>query len=327
MGVCSQETSEKILDLYYNNGGNFIDTSSNYQHEQTEEWLGEWMKKRNNRDQIVLATKYTMAYRILHNKNEHTINSVGNGNKSLHLSFAASLKKLQTDYIDLLYVHWWDHFTSVEELMQSLNTLVRQGKVLYLGISDSPAWFVSKCNQYARDHGLRPFSVYQGKYNAAIRDMEREVIPMCQAEGMGIAPWGALGGGAFYPESQKKDGGRQMPRTTGQIKISAALEKIANAKKTKITSVAMAYTMSKSPYVFPIIGGRNPDHLQSNIEALELELSPEDIESIEAADDFDIGFPTNFIGGAKGVQTPDDIGLLKSGGVTVYVDSQQQLKK
>lgn len=112
MGKCDQETSEKILDLYYNNGGNFLDTANNYQHGQTEEWLGEWMKKRNNRDQLVLATKFTTAYRILHSKEEHTINSTGNGTKSLHLSFATSLKKLQTDYIDLLYVHCMSLFAA-----------------------------------------------------------------------------------------------------------------------------------------------------------------------------------------------------------------------
>lgn len=102
----------------------------------------------------------------------------------MHTSVEASLKKLQTDYIDLLYVHWWDFSASIPELMQSLNHLVAQGKVLYLGVSDTPAWVVSKANQYARDHGLRQFCVYQGNWNAALRDLEREIIPMCREEGV-----------------------------------------------------------------------------------------------------------------------------------------------
>lgn len=104
----------------------------------------------------------------------------------MHTSVAASLKKLQTDYIDLLYVHWWDFSASIPELMQSLNHLVVQGKVLYLGVSDTPAWVVSKANQYARDHGLRQFCVYQGRWSAASRDFEREIIPMCRDEGVSV---------------------------------------------------------------------------------------------------------------------------------------------
>lgn len=104
----------------------------------------------------------------------------------MHTSVAASLKKLQTDYIDLLYVHWWDFSASIPELMQSLNHLVVQGKVLYLGVSDTPAWVVSKANQYARDHGLRQFCVYQGRWSAASRDFERDIIPMCRDEGVSL---------------------------------------------------------------------------------------------------------------------------------------------
>ncbi|KAL8849417.1 MAG: hypothetical protein Q9221_005589 [Calogaya cf. arnoldii] len=111
------------------------------------------------------------------------------------LSVEASLKKLRTDYIDLFYIHYYDMTTSAEELMQSLNTLVTARKVLYLGISDTPAWFVVKCNSYARHHGLRPFSVYQGKHSATERDLEREIIPMSLDQGVSLAPWGALDGG------------------------------------------------------------------------------------------------------------------------------------
>ena len=139
------------------------------------------MKKRNNRDEMVLATKFTTCFRTGYGDKEIIINTAGNGTKSLHLSLEASLKKLQTSYIDLLYVHWWDFTCSIPELMQSLNIMVQQGKVLYLGISDTPAWIVSKANEYARQNGLRQFSVYQGRWSAEHRDFERDIIPMCQA--------------------------------------------------------------------------------------------------------------------------------------------------
>ena len=247
-------------------------------------------------------------------------NYQGQHAKSLRVSVEASLKKLQTDYIDLLYIHWWDWSTSIEEVMQSLNILVQQGKVLYLGISDTPAWIVSKCNQYARDHNMRPFSVYQGQWSAANRDFEREIIPMCRAEGMALAPWGALGGGHFKTEEQRSaSDGRQMGSSSErQIAVSKALEKVAHRKDTLITSVALAYVMSKTANVYPIVGGRNLKHLKGNVEALSLELSPEDIAEIESAYPFEVGFPMNFMFEFRGTtkfnlnMTSGDVGLLKS---------------
>ena len=141
--------------------------------------------------------------------------------------------------------------------MQSLNQLVAAGKVLYLGVSDTPAWVVSKANEYARNHGLRQFSVYQGRWSAASRDFEREIIPMAREEGMALAPWGSLGGGNFKTEEQrKKQDGRQVPASEDQIKMSRVLETVAKRKNTIITSIALAYVMHKTPYVFPIVGGR-----------------------------------------------------------------------
>jgi aryl-alcohol dehydrogenase-like predicted oxidoreductase len=156
--------------------GNFIDTANNYQDEQSEKWIGEWMAARKNRDQLVIATKYTTEHRAWElGKGPKTVNYNGNSKKSLRLSVAGSLKKLDTDYIDLLYVHWWDWSSSIEEVMDSLHILVEQGKVLYLGISDTPAWIVSAANVYARSHGKTQFSVYQGRWNVMQRDFERDI--------------------------------------------------------------------------------------------------------------------------------------------------------
>ncbi|KKY31960.1 putative norsolorinic acid reductase [Diaporthe ampelina] len=327
MGACDQKTTEGILDYFYEQGGNFIDTANNYQFGESETWIGEWMKKRGNRDEMVIATKYTTNF-MAGPPGEGRImaNFTGNGTKSLHTSLKASLKKLDTDYIDLLYVHWWDFSVSIPELMQSLNNLVIQGKVLYLGVSDTPAWVVSKANQYARDHGLRQFCVYQGRWNAESRDFEREIIPMCREEGMGLAPWGALGGGSFKTEEQRKSQeGRKVQVTEQQIKISGVLEQIANRKNTAITSVALAYVMHKTPYVFPIVGGRTTNHLKANIEALKLHLSHEDLKEIEGAVPFDPGFPNTFFYQGQTVDHPGEVWLLGMAGKFDYVPLQEAI--
>ncbi|ETS83176.1 Norsolorinic acid reductase [Pestalotiopsis fici W106-1] len=326
MGACDQKQTEEILDFFHSQGGNFIDTANNYQFEESEKWIGEWMKKRGNRDQMVIATKYTTCFRS--GTGEIAANFTGNGTKSLHTSVNASLKKLQTDYIDLLYVHWWDFSTSIEEVMQALNALVLSGKVLYLGISDTPAWVVAKANQYARDHGLRQFCVYQGRWSAANRDFEREILPMVRDEKMGLAPWGALGGGKFKTEEQRNStAGRKVQATEREIKVSRALEAVAKRKGSIITSVAQAYVTHKAPYVFPIVGGRTVDHLKGNIQALTLELDEEDIREIEAADSFDLGFPNNFLwGGEKYPEHPGKVWLLGMGGTYDYVPEQKPIK-
>lgn len=261
MGECTKDTAFEILDHFYASGGNFIDSANCYQNEESERWLGEWMAARGLRDQIVLATKYTTNLKAGQRASAHDQHSnfTGNSTKSLRLSLDASLRKLQTSYVDVLYVHWWSGDTSIEELMQSLNDVVRAGKALYLGVSDTPAWIVSKANQYARDHGLRQFCVYQGHWSAAARDLEKEILPMCQAEGMAVAPWGALGGGHFLSDEARRakerdKSGRQMGAATDKaIKVSKVLEEIANAKGTLITSVALAYVVHTSPDVSSVV--------------------------------------------------------------------------
>jgi len=331
MSTCTKPTAFEMLDHFYENGGNFIDTANNYQNEESEQWIGEWMEKRGNRDEMVIATKYTTCFDGYHgwdgkNKRIHS-NNTGNGTKSLRMSVDASLKKLKTNYIDLLYLHWWDYSTSIEEVMISLNNLIREGKVLYIGVSDTPAWIVSKANQYARDHGLRPFVVYQGLWNASKRDFERDIIPMCVSEGMGFAPWGSIGGGKFKTKEQRKEAtGRGAAEITEhEQKVCDALEAVAKRKNTIMTSVALAYVMHKTPNVFPIVGGRTVKHLQGNIEALELELTEEDIAEIEGADVFDHGFPQSMLSHTGMVKTPNDLWLLKMGGNFAYVSEQKPI--
>jgi aryl-alcohol dehydrogenase-like predicted oxidoreductase len=337
MGECSKETAFEILDTFKSLGGNFIDTANGYQNGESEEWLGEWLTSRQNRDEMVIATKYSSAYRM-HEKEKIQSNFGGNGTKSLHVSVENSLKRLQTSYIDILYLHWWDYSSSIPELMHSLNDLVVARKVLYLGISDTPAWVVSKANQYARDHGLRQFVVYQGLWNASIRDFERDIIPMCKDEGMGLLPYGTLGQGRFQTEAafkereQNNPGRKSKPRQVEKV-VSKILEDIASAKNTQITSIAMAYVLHKTPYVFPLVGGRKVEHIKGNIDALNIALSDEDIAKIDSAYYFDPGFPHTFLSGSLfGEDTPEvphgakDVWLTNIMGTFDYVEEPKPIK-
>ncbi|OKL58557.1 Norsolorinic acid reductase B [Talaromyces atroroseus] len=289
MGECTKETAFEILDYFFSQGGNFIDTATGYQAGQSEMWLGEWMATRKNCDQIVLATKYS------------------------------------------------------GELMHSLNDLVSSGKALYLGISDTPAWVVARANQYARSNSLRQFSVYQGMWNAGMRDLERDIIPMCRAEGMGICPYGVLNQGRFqtedgYKKREKNNPGRKSrPIHQHDKDVYRVLEKISKTKGENfgILHVALAYVMQKAPYVFPIVGGRTLEHIKGNITGLLLALTEKDIEDIESAYRFDPGFPHTFLSGTllkghdaipKGAYSPSEVWYVDTMGTIDFVEPLKPIK-
>ncbi|KAI9371502.1 NADP-dependent oxidoreductase domain-containing protein [Aspergillus egyptiacus] len=318
MGSMDKESSFKLLDAFVEAGGNFIDTANNYQNEQSETWIGEWMASRKIRDRMVIATKFTTDYRSYADGKGKVPNNCGNHKRSLYMSLRDSLRKLQTDWVDILYVHWWDYTTSIEELMDSLHVMVQQGKVLYLGVSDTPAWVVSAANTYARAHGKTPFSIYQGRWNVMLRDFERDIIPMALHFGMALAPWDVLGSGKFQSakamEERRKagEGLRSMlgkgEQTPEEVKMSAALAKVAAEHGIEsVTAIALAYVLQKVPNVFPLVGGRKVEHLHDNIQALKIRLTPEQMEYLESVRPFDIGFPHNFTGmdpKISGVQGP-----------------------
>lgn len=214
--------------------------------------------------------------------------------------------------------------------MHALNDLVISRRVIYLGISDTPAWIVAKMNAYARQYGLRQFSIYQGQWSAACRDFEREIIPCCVDEGMALAPWGALGSGMFKkPGSGDKGGGRTstITRTGNEERVSKVLHEIAADKNSLITSVAMAYVMHKAPHVFPIVGGRKVEHLASNIAALSLNLSEEEMKKIDAAYGFEMGFPHSFVNPSNHtVLGPRDNKFNQSWGTFDFVEGPKAIK-
>lgn len=309
MKPVSKPDAFALLDAYVAAGGNFIDTANGYQNEQTEEWLGEWMEARQNRDSLVIATKYTMNYRA-HALGDTPVagNHGGNSRRSAHISLRDSLRKLRTDYVDILYVHWWDSTASIREVMDTLHGFVQQGRVMYLGVSNTPAWIVSAASQYALDHGKTPFAIYQGRWNVMRRDLERDIIPMARRYGMALAPWDVLGGGRFQSPEQLAarkaagDGIRAMftdgpELSEAEVKISAALAEVAAEHGIKsLTAVALAYVMSKASNVFPLVGGRRVEHLDDNIRALSIRLTPEQIARLEETLPFDVGYPMNQLG-------------------------------
>ncbi|KAH9834863.1 arylalcohol dehydrogenase [Rhodofomes roseus] len=307
MGEMTKEQSFKLLDAFYAAGGNFIDTANNYQDGESEQFIGEWMETRGVRDHMVVATKYTSNWKRGADLPQKT-SYVGNNMKSLYLSVEKSLKDLRTSYIDILYVHWWDWTCGVEEVMNGLHHLVADRKVLYLGVSDTPSWIVAKANMYARLTGKTPFVVYQGAWSVLQRDLEREIIPMARAEGMAIAPWNVLAAGKIRTDAEEErrrqsgEHGRKIAsdaweRTPEQREVCKVLEKIAGEVGAKsIAAVAIAYVMQKTPYVFPIVGGRKVEHLMDNINALDVSLNEEHIAEVEDVLPFDLGFPQNMFG-------------------------------
>jgi aryl-alcohol dehydrogenase-like predicted oxidoreductase len=301
------EDSFTLLDAFYEQGGNFIDTANTYNQGQSETLLGEWMEKRGNRDEMVIATKYTSGYK----KHEPSIklqtNYAGNNAKSLHLSIRDSLNKLRTTYIDILYVHWWDFTTSPEEIMRQLHSYVLSHQILYLGASDLPAWVVVKCNAFARHHGLTPFSVYQGRWNAAYRDLEAEIIPMCESEGLAVVSWASLGGGQLQPSTQREHAAAAAaeasnpshppgpPITTrpavysqspASQAVCSAIEIIATDRATTFQAIVLAYLYAQSTHVFPIVGVQTLAHVRALPDALRLDppLTSTEIDSIQRAD-------------------------------------------
>ncbi|KAL2061116.1 hypothetical protein VTL71DRAFT_7389 [Oculimacula yallundae] len=313
LGACSKETAFAILDHYYAAGGNVIDSANFYQNGESEIWLGEWLALRENRNDLVLISKYSsnMMLNTPEQKDGTILSNYGGNNpKSLKLSVEKTLKVLGTSYLDLLYVHWWDFATSPAELMRSLNRLIADGTVLYLGASDMPAWFVVKCNAFARQHGLAPFVIYTGRWNVADRDMERDILDMCAAEDMAVSPYEVLGGGRFKTTAQRAaQVDERMELNPGVLAkfeaVGKILASIAETKGTLPTSIAIAYVMQKQAYVFPLVGGRKVEYLQANIEALAVRLSEEEVKAIEEANVFEKGFPydlMSFFGPFDGVK-------------------------
>ena len=285
-----KDESQKIFDMFVNAGGNFIDTANNYTNGTSEKFVGEFVK--TDRDHFVIATKYTLSER------ETDPNFGGNHRKNMRRSVESSLRRLNTDYIDLLWLHMWDGMTPVEEVMRALDDLVRAGKVLYVGISDTPAWVVSQANTLADLRGWSRFVAYQGEYSLASRAPERDILPMTNAFDITFLPWGVLEGGELTGKyNSTSDEPKRSKDTSERIKnIAAELMKLAHEIGCTPSQVALNWARQRSFHIIPIIGARSEKQLQDNLGCLDFELTSDQIERLNEASPIDLGFPHSFLG-------------------------------
>jgi aryl-alcohol dehydrogenase-like predicted oxidoreductase len=287
------EECRRILDLYADAGGNVIDTAINYRRGASEEILGQLLAGR--RESFVLGTKYTVS------RDPADPNAAGNARKNLRASLEVSLRRLNTDYIDVYWVHMWDHATPIEETMRALDDAVRAGKILYVGISDAPAWVVAQANTLATWHGWSPFIAIQVPYSLLQRDIERELLPMAQALGLGVTVWSPLAGGVLsgkYRQASNGSGVTRLDRASIDQRahtVAQAVQEVADARGATPSQVAIAWTMTRSPSIQPILGARSADQLRDNLGAVNVKLSAEECRRLEAASGFQAGFPSDFI--------------------------------
>jgi aryl-alcohol dehydrogenase-like predicted oxidoreductase len=277
----------RVLERYAAAGGNLVDTANNYTDGESERIVG--AATAAERDRWVIATKYTLTL------DRADPNAGGNHRKSLVRSLEQSLRNLRTDYVDILWLHMRDATTPIEEFVRALDDQVRLGKVLYVGISDSPSWVVSRANAIAELRGGSPFVAVQVPYNLADRDAEREVLPMAAELGLTVTPWGVLGAGALTgrPPETLRWGGSLSDRTRG---IVAALGEVAASAGCTQAQAAIAWLLRRSrPELVPIVGVRSAEQLDENLGALGVELSPAQVASLDAAGAPSLGFPRSFL--------------------------------
>jgi aryl-alcohol dehydrogenase-like predicted oxidoreductase len=287
------EECRRMVDAYEAAGGNVIDTASNYRGGASETIVGEVLEGR--RDRFVVSTKYTVS------RDADDPNAAGNHRKNLVASVETSLQRLRTDRIDLLHVHIWDEATPIDETMRALDDLVRSGKVLALGISDTPSWVVSRGNTLAEWRGWTAFACLQVPYSLLQRDIERELLPMADAYGMTVAAWSPLANGVlsgkFTAPSAEAGPTRVDPASLSEHDLAVAREVQAVAEDLGASpaQVALAWTMAHAPRVHPIVGARRLDQLEDNLGAAALALPADAAARLEAVTSFQRGFPLDFI--------------------------------
>jgi aryl-alcohol dehydrogenase-like predicted oxidoreductase len=290
----SKDESREILDAFFEAGGNFIDTANVYTNGTSESLLGEFLKA--DRDRAVLATKYT------NSMPGADPNAGGNQRKNMMRSVEASLKRLQTDYIDLYWVHVWDQITPIEEMMRALDDLVRQGKLLHVGVSDMAAWAVARANTLAEWKNWTPFVGLQIEYSLIERTVERELLPMAEALGLGVTAWSPLAGGVLtgkYAEGQAAPDARMnsemmkaFSRDNERTRPVVALVKAVSREVGRSSAqVALAWLRQRPIPIIPIIGARRLEQFRDNLACLNLTLNEAQLGRLDAASRVELGFP------------------------------------
>jgi aryl-alcohol dehydrogenase-like predicted oxidoreductase len=290
----AEDEARKVYETYREAGGNFVDTANVYRNGSSERFVGEFIK--DHRQSIVLSTKYSNAMP------GNDPNAAGNHRKSMMQAVDASLSRLQTDYIDVYWVHIWDQLTPVDEVMRSLDDLVRRGKILYAGISDAPAWWIAQANTVAELRGWSHFVGIQIEYSLIQGTVERELVPMAKALDLGIVAWSPLANGVLtgkYHGDGKAEGGR-MSRTEMQEflpdrertqRIITVLKSVAEQTGRSMPQVALAWLRQRPTPVIPILGARKVSQLQDNLASFEFNLSAEQVKLLDNASNIEPGFP------------------------------------
>jgi aryl-alcohol dehydrogenase-like predicted oxidoreductase len=300
----SKDEAKKIFDLFVSMGGNFIDTANVYQKGTSEKYVGEFIS--SEREKFVLATKYTLT------TNPDDPNASGNHRKNLVQSVDASLKRLNTQYIDLLWVHIWDPMTPIEEVMRLLDDLVKSGKILYIGISDVPAWVVSYANAIAELRGWSSFIGIQVMYNLIERSVERELLPMSRALDIGVTVWSPLAGGVLSGKYNKQNNSKEQKRFNVDNPMSATFVNERNLSIATEVQV-IAKEMDKTPsqvalnwvrrqqrdkdkgVIISIIGARTEAQIKDNLGCLDFELTSDQLKRLDEKSKIQLGFPHDFL--------------------------------
>jgi aryl-alcohol dehydrogenase-like predicted oxidoreductase len=292
-----KEESRRIFDRFADQGGNFIDTANKYIDGTSEEFVGEFIAGR--RERMVVATKYTL------NMRPDDPNAGGNQRKNLTQSLEASLKRLRTDYVDLYWVHNWDYLTPLDEVLRALDDAVRAGKVLYIGISNTPAWIVSRANALAEFRGWTRFVGVQIEYSLIERTPEREFLPMARALDLAVAAWAPLAGGVLtgkYSGSAEKD--RAVTKrlfmnarflTERNLAIAQAVQQVAERLGRRPSQVALNWLRRRKGVVIPIVGARTLDQLNENLGCLDFELGTEELARLDEVSQIALGYPYDFV--------------------------------
>ena len=293
----SVEESQRIMDRYIALGGNFIDTANFYTKSHSEKIIGDHLGRHSSRrDRLVIATKFSG------NLYPGDPNAGGSSRKNIVSSLEGSLRRLQTDYVDLYWLHNWDVHTPIDETMAALDDLVRQGKVRYVGVSDTPAWKVAEANVTARLRGWTPFIALQIEYSLLERSVEQELVPMALELGLGITPWSPLKSGVLSGKYTRKNAG-QLKSDRGFVAgsflndktyaVVEELETIARAHDTTVARTALAWVQAQPGVTSTIIGARRLDQLEDNVKAVDVRLTAEELAKLDALTKPTLGFPQN----------------------------------
>ena len=294
-----KETSKAVFEAYANAGGNFIDTANRYTDGASEKYVGEFVA--SDREHFVVASKYTLKMR------DGDPNFSGNHRKNMMQSVHASLKRLNTEYLDLLWVHAWDFTTPVEEVLRGLDDLVRQGLVLYVGISDTPAWVVSQANAIADLRGWSRFAGLQIRYSLADRSAERDLLPMARALDIAVTPWSVLGAGVLtgkdHADPQASGRVARWGAAAHDLAIAAEVRAVAAEIGCTPSQAAIAWVLAQQqPHaapIIPILGATSPQQLADNLGALGVSLAADHLAQLDKVSAIPLGFPHEFLTSAN----------------------------